>query len=446
MRHVTMHNTTMYSAVQITKKAAAQCWQQASTSVRATICGKPAVVFFSLTLSACVASADDRHDQANQLQQHNMQSHPALASLQPSKPDPKGRYRNLFSSPKHWPVDCLQDCYQPDARVLCVSEGKALPYTNDCTDKVQVRWNAATASAGTAPVMTGSARTASVMTVSAVTAAVTTEPVATAPILSGWQLQWTGHASFRLLSPQGQLLLIDPVSAGFDWPLNWLAALAGHRRDTPDFATLADGKTPAAVLYSHAHYDHFNQDDAVELGEHSPLFMPKGMAQYLPEAGLQLHEMDWYSSTQLGELTLHFVPAHHYTGRGLYEIDGDTSLWGGWVVQLGEQQLYIAGDTGYSPVFQQIASRFGKMDLCLLPIGSYHGEHYRNAHLTPEDALQVAKELGCQQMIPWGYGNYSWQMGDKSSHAPLLRLLSMHRQLNATVGLQVLNEGEVLVF
>ena len=45
-------------------------------------------------------------------------------------------------------------------------------------------------------------------------------------------------------------------------------------------------------------------------------------------------------------------------------------------------------------------------------------------------------------MIPWGYGNGSWQMGDISSHSPLLRLLHMQRQLNSQVPLLILNEGD----
>lgn len=329
---------------------------------------------------------------ANQILQHKPPAAWASDTL-----NSDGRYRNLFASPKQRPHNCEQQCYLADDRVQCKETA------SDC----QVQW----------PEM---------------------------PPLLQAQLQWTGHASFRLLTADGQLFLFDPVSAGFDWPFNWLAALVGNKRATPQFPLLADQQQAKAVLYSHAHYDHFNRADAVALGLQSPLFLPAGMAKYLPEAGLQLHEMAWYSSAVRQGVQIDFVPAHHYTGRSLYELDGDTSLWGGWVLQLQGQKLYFAGDTGYSPVFQQIRSRYGAMDLCLIPIGSYHGENYRNAHLTPEDALQVAEDLGCKRMIPWGYGNHSWLMGDKSSHSALLRLLSMHRQLNSKVQLQVLNEGEIV--
>lgn len=350
-------------------------------------------LYIALGLAALLSSCSVfEKNTPNQLRQHQAPTAWAAETLQPD-----GRYRNLFTSPQRWPHSCETDCYSADPRVLC----------KEPASQCKVRWPAAS------------------------------------PLFNA-QLQWLGHASFRLLTPAGQLLIFDPVSADFDWPINWLAALVGSRRTSPQFAPLADGQPAAAVLYSHAHYDHFHQADAVRLGQQSPLYLPAGMARYLPPAGLQLHEMAWYSQHQLGELRLHFVPAHHYSGRGLYELDGDTSLWGGWVLQLAGKQIYVAGDTGYSPVFQQIRARYGAMTLCLLPIGSYDGEHYRNAHLTPEDALQVAQELGCQRMIPWGYGNHSWLMGDKSSHSALLRLLSMHRQLQSPVELLVLNEGDIV--
>lgn len=307
------------------------------------------------------------------------------------------RFRNLYPSPKQFPQTCQQDCYQPDPRLIC----------QQTAESCQVKW----------PDM---------------------------PAILGWQLQWVGHASFRLQLADGRLVLFDPVSAGFDWPINWLGAVVGSSRSAPAHPLLAPRQPVDAVFYSHAHYDHFNKTDASQLTDTTAIYLPLGMAAYLPEQGLQVHEMAWYSLHQREQLIVHFVPAHHYTGRSLYELDGDTSLWGGWVLEAGGEKLYFAGDTGYSPIFKDIRQKYGAMSVCLLPIGSYHGEHYRNAHLAPEDALKVAEELGCKKMIPWGYGNHSWLMGDKSSHSALLRLLTMHQRTGSTVALQVLNEGEIV--
>lgn len=307
------------------------------------------------------------------------------------------RFRNVYPSPKQFPLNCEHDCYLPDPRLQCQEPGESC----------QVQW----------PAM---------------------------PAILGWQLQWVGHASFRLQFPDGRLVLFDPVSDGFDWPINWLGAIVGGSRRKPDQPLLAAQQRVDAVFYSHAHYDHFNRADTAQFARQSAIYLPFGMSRYLPDQGFQIHEMAWYSQHQRSDLTVHFVPAHHYTGRSLYELDGDTSLWGGWILEAAGEKLFFAGDSGYSPIFQDIRRKYGPMTLCLLPIGSYHGEHYRNAHLAPEDALKVATELGCKRMIPWGYGNYSWLMGDKSSHSALLRLLNMHRQTGAQLELQVLNEGEIV--
>lgn len=307
------------------------------------------------------------------------------------------RFRNLYPTPKQFPQSCSENCYPADPRVKCQQDA----------DSCQVQW----------PDL---------------------------PAITNVQLQWVGHASFRLQTPDGQLMLLDPVSAGFDWPINWLGALAGSSRKAPAKPLLGADKAADAVFYSHAHYDHFNKSDLSSLAPDSAIYLPIGMASYLPELGFQVHEMAWYSTQQQAGIRVHFVPAHHYTGRSLYELDGDKSLWGGWILEIGEHKLFFAGDTGYSPIFRDIRQKFGAMSVCLLPIGSYHGENYRNAHLAPEDALTVAEELGCKRMIPWGYGNNSWLMGDKSSHSALLRLLAMHSRLKSETELQILNEGDIV--
>ncbi len=118
------------------------------------------------------------------------------------------------------------------------------------------------------------------------------------------------------------------------------------------------------------------------------------------------------------------VPAHHFNSRKLFD-DFNRALWGAWLIEHNGKKLFFAGDTGYSAHFSDIQQRYGDIDICLLPIASYYhetdGAWYRYVHTTPEDALTAAEELNCKVMIPWGYGNGSWQMGDHSSHSALLR-------------------------
>ena len=267
---------------------------------------------------------------------------------------------------------------------------------------------------------------------------------------TGFTFRWLGHASFYLKSSAGSTLLLDPVSKQFDWPVDWAFRLAnGFFRDEPQWLSADELNNVDAALYSHIHYDHFNKGDIESIGTNAQYFVPLGFGEHFPSDGYNINEMAWFSTTKLAELSLNFVPAHHFSSRILvpfvYE-DNDATLWGGWVIEQQDKRIFFAGDTGYSKHFKDIQQRYGDMDVCLMPIASYyHKENsawYRYVHTTPEDALLAAQELNCQVMIPWGYGNNSWKMGDHSSHSPLLRLLKMHKEMNSTMVLYILNEGE----
>lgn len=316
----------------------------------------------------------------------------------------KGMYRNAYRTAvekRQYPANCTADCYPPHAAVACKTPGQ------DCQYIGQQQ----------------------------------------APLLNtGFSLQWLGHASFQVKTPDGQQLLFDPVFGQFDWPVSWAQHLAGiiKRPYTPKLTAelLADTD---AVLYSHLHYDHFSHASIAKIGNKASYYLPLGMAAYMPKGGYNIIEQAWYSHSRLGELNIHLVPAHHFNSRKLFN-DHNQAMWGGWLLEHGGNTLFFAGDTGYSAHFNDIQQKYGDIDICLLPIASYHhetdGAWYRYVHTTPEDALVAAAELGCKLMIPWGYGNASWQMGDHSSHSPLLRLLHMQQQLQTTVPLLILNEGD----
>ncbi|GAB3017530.1 MBL fold metallo-hydrolase [Bowmanella dokdonensis] len=316
-----------------------------------------------------------------------------------------GRYQNLYPGEKTYPVTCEQSCYPPHPDVICQAPAEQCRYQ-------------------------GTQQAPSMAT--------------------GFTVRWLGHASFAVTAPDGQYLLFDPVSDQFDWPVNWAAALSdGTWRTRGEWPMEEDLARTSAVFYSHLHYDHFNKDDIRRIGNQARYFVALDSASHFADNGYQITEMAWFTRRALGELTVHAVPAHHFNSRiwvpYLYE-DNERSLWAGWLVEHGGKKLFFAGDTGYSEHFKDIHQRYGQIDICLLPIASYHHEQYarwyRYVHTTPEDALTAADELGCKVMIPWGYGNASWQMGDKSSHSALLRLLSMRKQMDSRVPLLILNEGQ----
>lgn len=267
---------------------------------------------------------------------------------------------------------------------------------------------------------------------------------------TGFDVQWLGHASFLIKTPDGQNWLLDPVSEQFDFPVDWAFNLVGGIfREEPNWTPVTSQSSIDAVFYSHIHYDHFNKADIEQLGTRPKYYAPLEFASYFPNGKYDITEMGWFANTQLGNTAIHFVPANHFSGRiwvPFIYSDTGKSLWGGWLFEHRGQKLFFAGDTGYSEHFKEINTRYGDIDVCLLPIASYYhptdGEWYRYVHTTPEDAIIAAQDLNCKMVIPWGYGNKTWLMGDIDSHSALKRLLHMNEKMQANLPLYILNEGE----
>ena len=319
--------------------------------------------------------------------------------------DKNGRYKNLYTGEKTYPTTCTENCYPAHPDLLCKTGSENCQY----------------------------------------------QGLQTKPQLStGYTVRWLGHASFVINTPNGQCVLFDPVKNQFDSPVALGFKLGGGiYRKAGAWPSEQELENIDAVMYSHIHYDHFNKADIQSIGNKPRYLTPLGMADNFPTGGFNISEMPWYSTTNIDDLVINAVPAHHFSARVLvpfiYE-DHDKDLWNGWLLEQNGSTLFFAGDTGYSKHFKDIQQKYGDIDICLMPIASYYskesGKFYRYVHTTPEDALNAAQELNCKVMIPWGYGNSSWKMGDHSSHSALLRLLHMYNKMDSKVPLYILNEGE----
>lgn len=343
-----------------------------------------AMAFFIASLSAC---------SANTVKVTN-------ADKQPVSVD-SARFTNLYPGEKQYPVTCQSDCYEPIRAFSCNHE--------QCTYSGQY---------------------------------------AQSQYANGFVVQWLGHAQFLIVTPSGERLLTDPVFNEFDWPINWLhAMLNGDYRESYPELDPSETENLDGVLYSHIHYDHFNKADIERLGNGMAYYVPINVAGHFPEIGADVFEQGWFTQSVMGETTIHATPAHHFSSRTFIPFiydDTNRASWNGWVLRSKDKTLLFAGDTGYSKHFKDIRDAVGNIDVCLLPIASYHSEEsptwYRYVHMTPEDAITAATDLNCKTVIPWGYGNASWGMGDKSSHAPLLRFLTMVKRMDTTFDVVILDE------
>ena len=110
------------------------------------------------------------------------------------------------------------------------------------------------------------------------------------------------------------------------------------------------------------------------------------------------------------------MPAQHFSSRTLH--DRNRCLWGGFVVEAGGAVVYFAGDSGYCPHFAEIACRFPRIDLALLPIGAYEPRWFmRQQHVDPAEAVRAHLDLRPRRSLGMHFGTF--QLTDEAIDAPV---------------------------
>lgn len=250
------------------------------------------------------------------------------------------------------------------------------------------------------------------------------------------RLTWIGHASF-LLQMAGRGILVDPVMS---------RRLGVYRRYTPPGLDPEQLPDVHALLISHNHYDHLDVPTLRRLPKDLWVGVPLGLGELLRSLGFRdVHELDWWQSlvTADGKLRISFVPARHWSRRGLFDIN--QSLWGGWVVEGGQANaghtVYHAGDSAYYDGFSEIGRRFPDIGLSMIPVGAYEpGWFMEHAHMTPEQAGQAYLDVGGTAFVPMHWGTF--QLTDESLCEPAERTRAWFDEQGRSEELREMAVGE----
>lgn len=233
-----------------------------------------------------------------------------------------------------------------------------------------------------------------------------------------------GHSSV-LLKVYGEYWLLDPVFSERASPFSFLGPKRFHH------APISIDELPDIdkVLISHNHYDHLDKASIKKLAAKTKQFLvPLGVETDLQKWGVAANlimRFDWWQELQSDNALIVFVPTQHFSGRGIG--DGNTTLWGSWVIKTAAGSIYFSGDSGYFDGFKQVGAKYGPFDITFIETGAYDND-WADIHMTPEQSVQAHLDVKGQVMVPVHNGTFD--LAFHSWYDPLLRVSAAASQAN----------------
>ena len=146
------------------------------------------------------------------------------------------------------------------------------------------------------------------------------------------------------------------------------------------------------VIASHLHRDHFDRG-AVASFAHGELEIAGTVGTKRYCKGLDVaavHDMGPWDRCDLGPYSLTATPALH-TGPPPPEVN--------FVIDCGDLRVFFGGDARWSDAYVQIAERFPRIDVAILPIGGTLIFGHRTT-MAPVDAVRACEVLRPRWAIP----------------------------------------------
>jgi L-ascorbate metabolism protein UlaG (beta-lactamase superfamily) len=195
-------------------------------------------------------------------------------------------------------------------------------------------------------------------------------------------LTWLGHASFRIDSPGGKRIYLDP----------WL-----ENPRCPDGEKSVERAD--LVVVTHGHFDHVADAAAIGKQHNASLAAVFELAGWLEQQGYpdgSSGGMGKGGTREIDGLRVTLTNAFHSSSAPDGTYVGEPA---GAVIELENgMRLYAAGDTC---VFgdMQLISRLYRPDIAILPIGDLYT-------MGPREAAVALELLGCKRCVPCHWGTF----------------------------------------
>lgn len=193
------------------------------------------------------------------------------------------------------------------------------------------------------------------------------------------------HSSIRLQTKRGTVIYVDPY--GFE--------------EEPHDADL--------ILITHTHFDHFSPEDIAKVRKpYTAFVVPATSMRDLFDAGLANESVAFLvpgeRAMPIPGIEIETVPAYNIS-KGFHPED---NAWMGYVVEVDERRVYVAGDTDDLPENRSI-----DCDIALVPVG---GTYTMDAN----EAAAFVNALGPAVAIPEHYGTVAGSPEDGKRFASMV--------------------------
>ncbi len=204
------------------------------------------------------------------------------------------------------------------------------------------------------------------------------------------ELTWLGHSAFRLDSPGGKRIYLDPF-------------LSGNPK-TPD--SERDPQRCDLILVTHGHGDHSGDAAAIHAQFECPVVAQVELRQWLTGQGVAddggSHSINKGGTVTVEGIRVTLTHANHSSSAPDGTYTGESC---GMVVELENGfKIYFAGDTN---VFgdMSLIGRIYAPDVAVIPIG----DHYT---MGPREAAVAIELLGVVRCVPCHYGTFPLLTGE----------------------------------
>jgi L-ascorbate metabolism protein UlaG (beta-lactamase superfamily) len=229
------------------------------------------------------------------------------------------------------------------------------------------------------------------------------------------ELLWLGQSAFRLTTPTGKVIVIDP----------WLRP---NPKTPAEYKTLENLGKVDLILVTHGHFDHIADAPALALMHKARVFAPGDLNQTLtvlnvlpPELAPRMNKSGTVTPfSDVPGLKITAVKAEHsslYVWKNPATSKDEVHVGGepvGFIIELENGlKIYHMGDTGLFMDMKFIGEYY-KPDVLLIPIGG-------NFTMGPVDAAYATREwLKPKTAIPMHYGTNPLNQGTPQQYQQAL--------------------------